>query len=283
VQTLHDYKLICPVSLLVSNNQFCEACRGHQFWQAIPRRCNRNSFARTLLSVTECYISRFLGSVNAIGHFIAVSDFVRKKMLDHGIPAEKISTIHNYIDASGIEPTHRPGEYFLYFGRLERLKGVFTLVEAAAPVTQTPLLIVGDGAARNELAQSIARKNLKHIKLLGFKRGAELEQLIKDSICTLLPSEWYEPFPTTVLESFAHARPVIASSIGGITEMITHGVNGFLVETGNIEAMREKMAWMAENPCKAVEMGMAGRKKVEAIFGPEAHYEKLLRVYQRYL
>lgn len=283
VQTLHEYKLICPVYSLVSNGHICEACRGHHFWRAIPQRCNRHSLARTMLSVTESYMSRMLGSVNAIDHFIAVSDFVRTKMLANKIPAEKISTIHNYIDASKIKPGRRRGSYFLYFGRLERLKGIFALVEAAASLTQIPLLIVGDGNARSELAQIIERRNLEHVKLLGFKRGKDLEQLVQDSICTILPSEWYEPFPTTILESFAHARPVIASGIGGITEMITHGVDGLLVEAGNIEALREEMAWLAGNPRRAVDMGMSGRKKVETSFGPQAHYEKLLRVYQSVL
>ena len=281
VQTLHEYKLICPAYTLVCNSQICEACEGHHFWRAVPRKCNRNSLARTLLSVIESYVSRFLGAVDKIDHFIAVSDFVRDKMIQYGVPPKKITTIHNFVNPSTIVPNHKPGEYFLYFGRLERIKGVFTLLKAAAPLTQVPLLIVGDGSARDKLAEMIERRNLKHVQLLGFKQGAELEQLIRNSICTLVPSEWYDPFPVTILESFAHSRPVIASCIGGIPESVTNGVDGFLVEAGNAEALRETMAWMAAHPTEAVEMGLAGRRKVETQFDPETHYQRLMAVYRR--
>jgi glycosyltransferase involved in cell wall biosynthesis len=283
VQTLHEYKLICPVYTLISNGTVCEACQGHHFWRAIPRKCNRSSAARTLLSVTETYVSRFLGSVDSIDHFIAVSDFVRTKMIEHGIPPQKISTVHNFVDASRGKANHQAGEYLLYFGRLERLKGVFTLLEAAAPLTQVPLLIVGEGSARAEIAEMIERRNLKHIQLLGFKRGDELERLIGGSLCAMVPSEWYEPLPTTVIEAFTHARPVVASRIGGISEIVTHGVDGFLVEAGNAEALRERMNWLATHPHEAVQMGLAGRKMVEERFGAEVYYANLMRVYQSVL
>lgn len=283
VQTLHEYKLICPTYTLVSNGQICEACQGRHFWRAIPRRCNRNLLTRTLLSTTEMYVSRLLGSVRNVDHFVAVSDALRAKMIEHGIAARKISTVHNSVDVSAIPPNHQPGEYLLYFGRLERLKGLFTLLEAVAPLTQTPLLIVGDGEARDELSDTIERRNLKHVQLLGFKQGAELEQLVRGSISTLVPSEWYEPFPTTVLESFAHSRPVIASRIGGITEMITEGRDGFLVEPGNAQGLQERMAWMASHRNKAVSMGLAGRKKVEEEFSPQVYYRAIMRVYNKLL
>lgn len=283
VQTLHEYKLICPTYSLVSNGQICEACQGRHFWRVIPRRCNRNSLARSLLSATEMYVSRLLGSVRHIDHFIAVSDFLRAKMIEHGIDAGKISTVHNSVDASAIPPNRQVGEYLLYFGRLERLKGLFTLLEAAAPLTQIPLLIVGDGEAREELAALIERRDLAHVQLLGFKQGAELQQLVRGSIATLVPSEWYEPFPTTVLESFAHSRPVIASRIGGITEMITDGHDGFLVEPDDTQALREQMAWLASHRNEAVGMGTAGREKVEAKFSPKVYYRAVMRVYDELL
>jgi glycosyltransferase involved in cell wall biosynthesis len=284
VQTLHEYKLICPVYTLVSNGQICEACEGHHFWRAIPRKCNRNSLVRTLLSVTESYVSMRLGAVGKIDHFIAVSDFVRDKMVQYGVPAQKITTVHNFLDSSTIVPNYKPGEYFLYFGRLERIKGIFTLLEAAAPLKQAQLLIVGDGKARREVAELIERRNLKHIRMLGFKQGNELSQLIQGSLCTIVPSEWYETFGLTVLESFAHARPVIASRIGGIPEIVTHGTDGFLVSPGNPEALREKMEWIAtHHRTKAMEMGLAGRRKVETQFDPETHYQQLMEVYRQVL
>jgi len=283
VQTLHEYKIICPVYTLLSHGEICQACEGKDFWHATRKRCNRGSLARSALSTLESYTSKALGSIRKIDHFIAVSDFLRNKVIDLGLPANKVTTIHHAFDASGIEPNIEPGEYFLYFGRLERLKGLFTLIEAAAPLKDIPLLIVGDGEARLELERLIASRDLNHIQILGFKRGQDLENLIRNSICTLIPSEWYEPFGLTLIESFARGRPVIASKIGGIEEIVTHNVDGYLVSPGNVEQIREQMLWMAQHRSMAVEMGLLGRQKVENLFSPEMHYEKLMKVYQKVL
>lgn len=283
VQTLHEYKLICPVHTLLSNGQICEACHGRHFWRALPRKCNRGSLLRTLLSVTEAYASRMLGAVDKVDHFISVSDFVRDTMIRHGIPGERITTIRNFIDASGIAPTRERGEYVLYFGRLERAKGVLTLLRAMAPLKNVPLVIVGDGEARPEIARTVEAEGLHHVRLRPFTEGDELQRLIRGSICTVLPSEWYENLPMAVLESFAHGRPVVASRIGGIPEVITHGEDGLLLPPGDTEALRDALAWMAAHRDEAAGMGAAGRRKVEEQFDPESHYARLMEVYGRFL
>jgi glycosyltransferase involved in cell wall biosynthesis len=283
VQTLHEYKIVCPVYTLVSNGEICQACKGHAFWNATLKRCNRGSVARSLLSTVESYVSKALGSVRNIDHFITVSNFQREKVIELGLPAEKVTTIHNFIDTNSIQPSVEPGEYFLYVGRLERIKGLFTLIEAASSLNEIPLLIAGDGEARLELEQLIEQNDLKHIHLLGFKGENELHQLIRNSICTLAPSEWYETFGLTLIESLAHGRPAIASYIGGMSELLSDTTDGFLVPPKNVEVLREKMSWMAKHRREAVEMGQAGRQKVETQFNPEIHYEKILDVYRKVL
>ena len=281
VQTLHEYKIVCPVYTLRSQGEICQACGGKDFWQATLKRCNRDSLTRSILSTVESYVSKTLGSVSKIDRFITVSHFQREKMIELGIPAEKLTTIHNFIDTSEIEPNSQPGEYLLYFGRLEDSKGVFTLVEAASTLKDVPLLIVGDGEARLELSKIIEQRNLQHIKLLGFKQKDELLSLIRNSICTIAPSEWYETFGLTLIESFAYGRPVIASRIGGMTEIVTDKVDGYLFSPGSVEELRSRMSWMATHRDKAVEMGIAGRLKVETQFNPQLHYQKLLSVYKK--
>jgi len=283
VQTLHEYKIVCPVYTLVSNGEICQACKGHAFWHATQKRCNRGSIVRSLLSTVESYVSQALGSVSKIDHFITVSHFQREKVIELGIPAEKVTTIHNFIDTSDIKQNSKAGEYFLYFGRLARLKGLLTLIEAASSLKEIPLLIAGDGELRLELEQLIEQNNLKHIHLLGFKQGDELNQLIRNSICTLAPSEWYETFGLTLIESFAQSRPVIASNIGGMSEIVSDAIDGFLVPPKHLDVLREKMLWMAEHRNEAVEMGQAGRRKVEDQFNPEVHYENLIKVYRKVL
>ncbi len=281
VQTLHEYKTVCPTYTLLANGRICQDCRGSSFWRAAVRRCNRGSLSRSVLSALESYVSRSLGAVRRIDHFIAVSRFVGEKVVELGLPANKVTALPHCMDVSAIAPHEATGEYFLYFGRLERLKGLFDLVEAASEVRDVPLLIAGDGEARSELEAMIASRGLDHVKLVGFKRGAELHSLIRHSLCTILPSQWYEPFGLTILESFAHCRPVIACGIGGMTEVVSDGEDGFLVPPGEVPAMRDRMLLMASDRRKAAAMGMAGRSKIEALYSPRAHYDGLMRVYEK--
>ncbi|MEW5828708.1 MAG: glycosyltransferase family 4 protein [Chloroflexota bacterium] len=282
VQTLHEYKLVCPVYTLVSNGEICEACQGRHFYQALPRRCNRGSLARTALSVAESYVSRWAGSISKVDHFIAVSHFMRGKMIELGVPAEKITTVYNFVDISTVEPNPEPGGYLLYFGRIERIKGLLTLLEAAAPLTHLPLKIAGDGNARDEVQALIREKNLAHVEYLGFQSGTELYDLIHNSLAVIVPSEWYETFGLTIVEGFAHARPVIGSRIGAIPELIDEGRDGFLVPPGDVSALREKLLEVAENPEAAARMGQAGRQKVESLFTSQRYYQELMAVYGRF-
>lgn len=280
VQTLHEYKLICPVYTLISNNNICEACGGKQFWRAISKKCNRNSVSRSLLSASESYISQRLGAISSVDHFMAVSEFVRLKMIQHGIPEEKISTVYNFIDLAAIPPSSTRGKYLLYAGRLERTKGVLSLLEAVEPLKDIEIKFVGTGSAQEEMDYLIESRGLDHVKMLGFVEGKELSELMANSLCLILPSEWYEPFGLVILEGFAHSRPVIASNIGGIPEVITDGEDGFLVDPGNAEALREKLQWMADHPETSLEMGRSGRKKVEDKYNPEDFYRNLMKIYK---
>ena len=283
IQTLHDFKLTCPVHSHISNEEICEACEGKHFWRALPKRCNRGSFTRTALNVTESYVSRILGSHDKFDHFISVCDFNRQKMIQYGIPENKISTVHNFVDVSEITPSFEVGDYILYFGRLYRAKGIFTLIEAALPLTHVPLYIVGDGEAVPEIQRMLEQSGCEHIHLLGFKQGDELRDLIQNSICMVLPSELYENCPMSILESYAYGNPAIGADIGGIPELIEDGVDGWLFPAGEQDALRERLLWMFEHKTEAVEMGRAGRRKVETEFNADIHYEKIMKVYQQFL
>ncbi|MGD9646672.1 MAG: glycosyltransferase family 4 protein [Pirellulales bacterium] len=281
VQTVHDFKLVCPVYSLLSHGEICEACQGHQFWRATVKRCNRGSLQRSLLSTVESYVTKALGAVDAVDRFIAVSDFQRNKLHELGVPAEKLTTIRNYADTTGIEPAREPGEYLLYFGRIERLKGIITLVEAAARAREVPLLLVGRGEAESEVRDLITAYGLDNVQLLGFKQGAELERLIRGAIATLIPSEGYDNCPLAVLESYTHAKAVLGTQMGGIPELIDDGVDGFLVPPGDSEALAERMSWLNAHRREAVELGLAGRDKIERNFNPEVHYEQVRDVYRQ--
>ncbi len=282
VHTMHEYRQISPVYTLVCDDRINERCCGPSAWRAVVKRFNRGSISRSALATAEWYASRMLGSLRSIDRFIAISDFQKRKMIEHGVPGEKIIRVYNAVDP-GDPPaeTTGGGGYLLYFGRVERVKGVLTLAEAAAKLPEIPFKIVGDGDAKPELVELLKERKIKNVELVGFTRGDELRRLIRGSLATVLPAQWYEPFGLTVLESFAQCRPVIASRIGALPELISDGEDGLLFEPGDVTGLCESIQELASNRDRASAMGLAGRAKLELQFTEQAHYHELMRVYEQ--
>lgn len=281
VQTLHEYKLFCPVSTFVSQGKTCEACGHGSFWRAALRRCNRGSLARSLVSASESYVSRALGALAHIDHFLAPSAFLREKMLAHGLAPERISTLPYFVDAARVAPSTARGAYFLYCGRLERLKGVLTLVRAAARVPEVPLHLAGEGEARPELEALLRQPAYRHVVLRGHLAGETLARELAGALCVVQPSEWYENLPLSVLEALAHARAVLASDIGGLPELVAHGDNGRLFPPGDEEALAAELRFAADQPEELARLGRRGRERAESEFSPARHYDALLALYRR--
>ncbi len=283
VQTLHEYKIMCPVYTCISNGKICEACQGKEFWHCTLKRCNRGSLIRSFASTIESYTSKWLGATEHVDHFIGVSEFLTKKMLQIGIPENKIRTIHNFVDCSRFEPATEPGRYILYFGRLERVKGIYTLLDAIEQLPSVNCIIAGSGPEDGPLRESIVSRGLSNVELVGFKSGKALHELIRGSMCTVLPSEWYENCPMSILESFALGRPVIGTNIGGIPELISNSEDGILIDVANANDLAAAIDQIATAPGRAVQMGSAGRMKVMHDFSADKHYAKIQDVYSKVL
>ena len=281
IQTLHEYKLFCPVATMTRNGDPCEECAHGNYWRAILHRCNRGNLARSLATAVESYTSRLMGSIDGIDHYIAVSDFVKRKALQFGIPEHKISTVYNFVRDGFFSDTPNEGRYFLYYGRLELIKGIATLIDAMASIPDIELYIVGTGEAEKELRNKTKQLRLDNIKFLGFKSGRDLTELISNSICVICPSEWNETFGLVILESFAQSRPVIASRMGGMTELVSEGKDGLLFEAGNASQLAESLIWMNSHRRQAVEMGVAGQIKARRFFSSQKHYEDLISIYKK--
>ena len=281
VHTMHEYRQISPNYTLVHRDAIDEDCCGRHAWRAAARRFNRDSLSRSSLAVLEWYAARLLGSQRHIDRFVAISDFQKQKMAEHGVPAERITRVYNFVEPGDpVEDAACERDTFLYFGRIERIKGVFTLADAAAGLPDVKVKMVGEGVAKPELEAYLTQKQIGNVELIGFTQGEELKRLIAGSLATILPAQWYEPFGLTVLESFGQRRPVIAARIGALPELIDEGVDGLLFEPGDTEGLRERMQAMLGDRARADAMGQAGRAKLMACFTPEAHYHELMRVYR---
>lgn len=282
VQTLHEYKLICPVYTLVSHGEICEACRGHLFYQAVLRRCNRGSLSRSVLSAVESYASRWLGAAEAVDQFIAPSDFVRAKTTQYGLPAGRITRIYNFNPTPESDPLETAGDYVMYFGRLEPVKGVFEYLEAVGSLG-IPALVVGEGSAKEEMVQRAKDRGWDHVRFEPFLPFKDLQPLIRNCAFSVLPSKWYEPFGLTILETYAAGRPVVASAIGGIPEVVESGRSGLLVKPGSTEELRDAIEHLWFQVDERREMGRRGWELSTTKFGPERYYQSLLAVYERVL
>ena len=281
VQTLHDYKLICPTYRLLSHGELCERCKGGRFYHAALQRCNRGSLAASALNALEMYLHhKVLGLYGLVDRFVAPSRFVQAKVVEFGVAPDRVVYLPHFVDLDAWSPKKETGEYIVYFGRLVEGKGVATLIRAMKHVRKVDLLVIGEGELKDDLESLAAREGLSHIHFLGFRSGEELTSLVARGLFTVVPSEWYDPSPQTVKQSFAVGRPVIGARIGGIPELIADGVDGVLFTPGNVEDLAAKIELLLDSRSRVEAMGVAARKKVEEQFNPDRHYEGLMDLYR---
>jgi len=282
IMTLHDLKLLCPSYLMLNRGKVCERCRGGRFYQAVLARCHKKSLPASLVYAFESYINHSKGKYCSVAQFITPSRFLRDKCIEYGWAAEKISHIHNFLPLNPVSGMKGDNGYLLYIGRLSREKGIGTLLEAYRGLSPAPpLKIVGDGPERPSLEKHARELGLP-VSFAGYLSGTDLDNAVAGARGVVMPSEWYENAPLSLLESFAAGKPVIGARIGGIPEMIEDDVNGYLFEPGNSEALRCKIEAFVDMPAARLrEMGEAARRKVETVYSAESHYEKLMNVYEK--
>lgn len=283
IQTLHDYKLLCPIYSMTRHGKVCESCKGKYFWKCTIHRCNRKSLLRSVSSTIEAYFSKFNGNIRKVDHFISSSHFLKNKMESYGVATGKISVLHNFVNVNHFKQSFVEGNYFVYFGRVEKLKGMFTLIYAFEELNDIPLYIIGEGEAMEEISCYIASKSIKNIWLLGYKKGKELHSYVENARAVIIPSEWYENCPLSVLEAFAIGKPIIGSNIGGIPELINHEEDGYIFEAGNYKELKHYVLKLSTDSKLSIAMGKKGFHKIKSHFNPEIHLTQLLKIYSNYL
>ena len=279
VQTLHDYKLLCPNTSFVSNGQICERCKGGRFYNATRYRCKRGSLPASLIATLEAYAHKFSRIYeHNVDCFISPSKFLARKVAEFGVTG-KVVTIPNFIDVASFTPGYAPEPYYVFAGRLVDVKGVRTLVRAAEMVTKGRLFIAGSGDLKEELETYVADRGLDHVTFLGHLATGKLIELLRHAAFTVTPSEWYENYPMSVLESLACGTPAVAADIGGIPEIVRDGVTGLTFPPGDVKALAKRIAYLLDNPEESIRMGRAGRCQVEQINSAESHYVATMAVY----
>jgi len=280
VLTLHDLKLACPAYKMLNRTGICEQCNQGSLLNVVKNKCIKDSFALSSVVYLEAMFNRLVGSyVNHVSKFIVPSHFYLEKFIEWGFKREQFIHIPNFIDTAKYQPDFSAGKYFLYFGRLGHEKGLITLIKAAA-ASKVPLVIVGSGPEETHLKQ-IASKLNSQVEFLGYQTGEKLHNAIREARAVVLPSEWYENAPISILESYALGVPVIGATIGGINELIKVDETGLIFESGSVDSLSSTITKLKNVPdSKIEEMGRAGHTWVNSEFTADLFRERLLNLYR---
>ncbi|HEY0777777.1 MAG TPA: glycosyltransferase family 4 protein [Gemmatirosa sp.] len=276
VQTLHNFRLVCPSGLLFRDGRSCEDCLGKSLaWPGVLHACYRNSRPVTAAVAAMVAFHRARGTwANAVDVYIALSAFARQKFADGGLPADRIVVKPNFLaDDPGVG-AHRGG-YALFVGRLAREKGVRVLLDAWARLRSPyTLKVVGSGPFDASTGPPVPG-----VEWLGQQPSARVLELMKDASFLLLPSECYENCPMTIVEAFATGLPVLASRLGSLAEMVRDHETGLHFRAGDPADLADRVEWAIANPAAMATMGRSARQEFDARYSADRHYERLREIY----
>jgi len=271
VQTLHNFRLLCPQAMLLREGRVCEDCVGRTPWPGVVHGCYRGSRAQTAVLAGMLVLHRGLGTwAHKVTRYIALNEFCRRKFIEGGLPAGRVVVKPNFVDLPA--PTEGPRQGLLFVGRLSHEKGVATLAQAAATLPAGSLRVAGSGPDEALLQGTPAT-------LLGALPGDQVAGEMQRAVALVLPSLWYENFPRTLVEAYACGLPVLASRLGALADLVQDGITGLHFEPGNAADLAERMQWALQHPAEMAAMGRAARALYERDYSPEVNHAQLMAVY----
>lgn len=276
VQTLHNFRLICPQAMLLRDGKVCEDCVGKPPWRGVVRGCYRGSVAQTAVLSGMLLVHRALGTyASEVDRFIALSEFSRRKLIEGGLPADRIAVKPNFFDwpESPVVEGRAGG---LFIGRLSQEKGIGVLLAARREHGLSDVTVIGGGEAyEHEVAQAFGAA------YMGFQPLDAVVARLRQASFLVLPSICYENFPRTIVEAYACGVPVLASRMGAMAELVDDGVTGLLFEPGDARDLAAKVAWAQAHPADMLAMGRRARAVYEQRYRPQVNMEALLAIYEQ--
>jgi glycosyltransferase involved in cell wall biosynthesis len=283
VQTLHNYRLLCPAATFFRDGKPCECCMGKSIpWPGVRYACYRGSRLATGTVAAMVAVHRVLGTwTHRVDLYIALSDFARDKFIAGGLPAAKIAVKPNFLQ---FDPgaDREVSDYALFVGRLSQEKGLKTLLAALKQLGgKIPLLVAGDGPLRLELEALVQKLGLVGVRFLGHLDRQSVFAAMKRARFLVVPSECYENFPMTVVEAYACGTPTIAAGIGALKEIVADQRTGIHFVPGNVEDLACKTEWAWTHPREMEEVGQAGHAEFVAKYTADRNYRILMDIYKR--
>jgi glycosyltransferase involved in cell wall biosynthesis len=284
VQTLHNFRLLCPGANFFRDGNICKECVDQSLLRSVRHGCYRNSRGATAGVALMLAFHRALDTWRAsVTRFIALTEFARERFVAAGFPSDKFVIKPNFADP---DPGERvgAGEYAVFVGRLLENKGLRVLLNAWKKLpTQYPLHIVGEGPERAALEAQAHEWQLSEINFRGrLSRTAAIET-VKRARFIIVPSRLYEGFPMCIVESFACGIPVLCSRLGGMTEIVEDHLTGLHFNPGDAQDLASAVQWAWNHPLELAKMGRAARRKYETDYTAEKNYSLLMGIYEQAL
>ncbi|MCD7819994.1 MAG: glycosyltransferase family 4 protein, partial [Lachnospiraceae bacterium] len=282
VHRISDFFMFCAKYDFLYGEEICEACIHRDYSEAIKKRCVKDSDFGTRLRIAAMKLYWMNGVFDDVDAYISTCEFSKVKMIEGGIPKGKIVCIPTFIDFTGIKPSYIYEHYFLFLGRMAHQKGTIYAIQAMEYLKDTDYVLKITGSLTNSdedqlLWNYINKHGLENkIVFTGFLHGKELEMLISQATCIICPAIWYENMPNTVIEAYAYGKPVIASNIGSLAEIVEDGKTGYLFETKNAKDLSEKCMKLVNNPALCRALGENARRICESKYNVEKHMDKVI-------
>ena len=282
IQTLQNYRLICPAATLCRDGEICEECLDRSLLRGVLHGCYRGSRPASAAVALMLAIHRHMNTwTKIVDHYVAPSEFVRRKFVQSGMPTEKISVKPNFVYPDPGARTGK-GEYALYIGRCAPEKGVGTLLQAWTLMGKDiPLRIVGDGPVKKALQAQGEKAHLADVRFEGWMPEEQVPAILKHAAFLIFPSEWYEPFGLGIAEAFACGVPVIASPLGAVMEIVENGKTGLHFIPGDPKDLAAKVEWAWTHPTEMKAMGVAARAEYQAKYTAKRNYDLMMEIYRR--
>lgn len=274
VQTLHNFRLLCPQGAFLRNGVVCEDCLGKSPWRAVVRRCYRASLPQSAVLSAMLSAHRAVGTYrNQVTRYIALNTFSRDRFVAAGLRADRMRIKPNFVD-SIIAPDWENRRDGLYVGRLSEEKGIGTLLGSARLVGETRIAAIGTGPLETQVADALGEA------FLGFRSREDIMRRMRAASFLIVPSLCLEQLPTTILEAFASGLPVIASRLGALSNIVEEHVTGLLYTPGDAVDLAAKITWATSHVREMQRMGRAARTEYEAKYTPSINYSMLMEIYE---
>lgn len=282
IVTLHNYRLLCSNALLLRDGKVCELCINEKLpTHGIKYKCYRSSALESALVTNITGIHKIMGTwKNKVHTYIALTEFAKNKFLNSSlnIGTEQIAVIPNFSDDPGFETIQREN-FFLYVGRISNEKGISILLECFAQIPQHNLIVAGIGPDLEKHMENYG--SYSNIKFVGMQQKNQVLQLMKRCQALVFPSIWYEGLPFTIIESFSVGTPVIASNIGSMSELITHGYNGLHFKVNDVQDLKDSILNFPIIDSEKTKMSRQARETFERLYSQESYFNSIINIYKK--